>query len=49
MMAVWSLSDMVPVGLDSLNGATDGSSQVSNSRSKSSTFLCEEQKVKLMY
>ena len=36
---------MVPVGLDSLNGATDGSSQVSNSRSEPSTFLCEESEI----
>ena len=37
----------LPVGLDSLNGATEGSSQVSNSRSQPSTFLCEESKIKI--
>ena len=43
-MAVWSLGD---VGLDSMNGSTDESLQVSNSRSEPFLFLCEESEIKI--
>ena len=39
-----TLGDTVPVGLDTLSGATDGSSHISNS--KPPDFSCEESEKK---
>lgn len=41
-----TLGDMVPVGLDTLSGATDGS-QISNSRSEPPNFSCKESETKI--